>query len=201
MITIYNFPRGARGLRVAWLCEEMGLAYEVKKLSYPTDASYRQLNPLGSVPFLVDGDVQMNESAAMMLYVAERHGPTPLLPPRTSPHYARAVQMTVFSEASLGAGLSVLMEAHFGAPACDKDNWSVRAQLQRIDKALGFVEQMLGDQPYLTGDAPSIADLAIVTGLAMRQGALGQAPSAKLAAYRDRLTARPAYARASERCA
>ena len=100
MITIHNFPRGARGLRVAWLCEEMGLAYEVKKLSFPTDAAYRQLNPLGSVPFLEDGNVRMNESAAMMIYVAERYGPTPLLPERTSPHYARALQMTVFSEAT-----------------------------------------------------------------------------------------------------
>ena len=201
MITIHNFPRGARGLRVAWLCEEMGLAYDVRTLGFPTDAAYRQLNPLGSVPFLTDGVVQMNESAAMLLYLAERHGPTPFLPERTSPHFARAVQLTVFSEATLGAELNVLMEARFGAPEADKDNWSVRAQGARTDKALAFVEQMLGDQAYLAGDGPTIADIAITTALGMRQGALGQAPSPRLAAYRERLIARPAYVRAAERIA
>jgi len=201
MITLYNFPRGARGLRVAWLCEEMGLAYDVHKLGFPTDAAYRQLNPLGSVPFLVDGDVQINESTAMLLYLAERYGPTPFLPERTSPRFARVVQMTVFSEATLGAGLNVLMEARFGAPEADKDNWSVRAQGNRTDHALAFIEHILGAQEFLTGDGPTIADIAIATALGMRQGALGQAPSARLAAYRERTVARPAYARAVARIA
>jgi glutathione S-transferase len=201
MITIYNFPRGARGLRVAWLCEELGLAYDVRKLGFPTDAAYRQLNPLGSVPFLTDGDVQMNESSAMLLYLAERYGPTPFLPERTSPDFARVVQLTVFSEATLGAGLNVLMEARFGAPEADKDNWSVRAQGSRSNKALAFLEQMLGDRDYLAGDGPTIADLAVTTALGMRQGALGQAPSPRLAAYRENLIARPAYASAAERIA
>lgn len=44
MITIYNFARGgARGVRVMWLCEEMGLPYEVVGLPYPVPESYRAL--------------------------------------------------------------------------------------------------------------------------------------------------------------
>ncbi|WP_232537524.1 hypothetical protein [Cystobacter fuscus] len=43
MIKIYNFPRGARGLRVMWLCEEMGLPYQVEKVSFPTSDAYRAL--------------------------------------------------------------------------------------------------------------------------------------------------------------
>ncbi len=79
MITVYNFARGARGLRVIWQCEEMGLAYRVETVTYPTPASYRALNPLGSVPYLEDDDggVGMSESVAMMLYLADRYGPTP----------------------------------------------------------------------------------------------------------------------------
>ena len=199
MLTIYNFPRGARGMRVAWLCEEMGVPYEVRKLSFPTDAEYRQLNPLGSVPFLVDGEVQINESVAMLLYVAERYGPTPWLPERTSPHFGRTLQMTVFSEATLGGGLNVLMAVRYGAPESEKNNWSVRTQSGRTDQALAYVEQILGDREYLAGDGPTIADVAIATALGMRQGALGQAPSPVLAAYRERLMDRPAYQRALER--
>ncbi|MEQ1754204.1 MAG: glutathione S-transferase family protein [Micropepsaceae bacterium] len=201
MIKIYNFPRGARGLRVAWQCEEMGLSYEIEKLTFPTGPEYRKLNPLGSVPFLVDGDAKINESVAIMLYLAQRHGPTPLLPDAKDPAFARVVQMTVFSEATLGAGLNVLMAARFAAPEGDKENWSVRMQRERNEHALAYVEQLLGDRPYLTGDSLTIADIAIVTALNMRQGALGQMPSEKLGAYRDRLVARPAYERARDRAA
>ena len=70
MIKIYDFPHGARGLRVAWLCEEMGLAQTFVPVSFPPDRSYRALNPFGTVPFLQDGNVSMSESVAMMFYIA-----------------------------------------------------------------------------------------------------------------------------------
>jgi glutathione S-transferase len=198
-IKIYNFPRGARGLRAMWVCEEMGLAYDVAKVTFPTDETYRQKNPLGSVPFLEDGAVAINESIAIMFYLAERYGPTPLLPSRDDPAFARVMQMCVFSEATLGAGLNTLMMAHFAAPEADKKNWSVKATEGRVDQALVYVEGLLGNAPYLAGAQFSLADIAIATALGMRQGALGQAPSAKLGAYRDRMMARPAYERAKVR--
>ncbi len=198
-IKIYNFPRGARGLRAMWVCEEMGLGYDVAKVTFPTDEAYRRLNPMGSVPFLEDGAVAINESVAVMLYLAERYGPTPLLPSRDDPALARVMQLCVFSEATLGAGLNTLMMAHFAAPEADKKNWSVKATEGRVDQALAYVEQLLGDAPYLAGAQFSLADIAIATALGMRQGALGQAPSAKLGAYRDRMMARPAYERAKAR--
>ena len=54
MITIHNFPRGARGVRVFWTCEEMGLPYARAVVTYPPSPEYLALNPLGSVPFLED---------------------------------------------------------------------------------------------------------------------------------------------------
>src|SRR5262249_28621153 len=58
MMTVHNFARGARGLRVMWLCEEMGLAYDVRNHPFPVGADYRTLHPMGTVPFLQDsGDV------------------------------------------------------------------------------------------------------------------------------------------------
>lgn len=200
-IKIYNFPRGARGLRAMWVCEEMSLAYDVAKVSFPTGDAYRKMNPMGSVPFLEDGAVAINESVAIMLYLAERYGPTPLLPGRDDPAFARVLQMCVFSEATLGAGLNTLMAAHFVAPEADKRNWSVRATEGRVDQALAYIEHLLGDNAYAAGAAFSLADIAITTALGMRQGALGQAPSPKLGAYRDRMMTRPAYERAKARAA
>jgi glutathione S-transferase len=200
MIKIHNFARGARGLRVMWLCEEMGLAYQVEKVAYPPSKAYLTLNPLGSVPFLEDeGGVAINESIAMLIYVAERYGPTPFLPPKTDPAFARALQMSVFAEASIGGALNTLMAAHFGAPDADKRNWSVRGVEGNVERAFAYVQGILGDNPYLAGKAPTIADLAITTTLGIWQGALGKAVPEKLVPYRERLAARPAYQRAREK--
>lgn len=199
MIRITNFERGARGLRVMWLCEEMGLPYEFVRETWPTSDAYRAKNPLGSVPFLEDGAVAINESAAMLLYVAAKYGPTPLLPEKDDPRFARVLQMTVFSEASFGAGMNVLMAAHFGAPEADKKNWSQRVQDQVSEKSLAFIEGVLGDQPYLAGADVTLADIAIATSLGVWVGALGKTLPDKLIAYRQRLADRPAYKRAREK--
>jgi glutathione S-transferase len=200
MIKIHNFKRGVRGLRAHWVCEEMDLPYEVKNFDYPPPASYMALNPLGSVPFLEDdGGVAINESVAMMLYIAERYGPTPLLPAKNDPALARVLQMTVFGETALGAPMNTLMAAHFTAPEIDKKNWSVRGTEQRVEKAITYVEEMLGDNPYLAGEAFTLADISISTAFGMWKGALGKAVPGKIAAYRDRLAARPAYQRAQKK--
>src|SRR6195256_6800265 len=117
MIRIHDFARGARGLRVGWQCEEMGLPYRFETVSFPPSAAYRALNPLGSVPFLQDGGgVAINESIAMMLYLAQKYGPTPLLPGKDDPTLARVLQMTVFGETAIGMNLNPMLEARFVAP-------------------------------------------------------------------------------------
>jgi glutathione S-transferase len=194
MIRIYNFPRGVRGLRVGWLCLEMGLDYEAVAVDFPTDAAYRAKNPLGSVPFLEDEDgVAINESVAMLLYVTQRYGPTPLMPGPDDPDLARVLQMTVFSEASLGGVMNPLMEAKFGAPEADKRNWSVSACEARVEAGLAYVEHGLGQGPFLAGDRFTVADIAIATTLGLWRGALDKTLSEPFAAYHARATARPAW--------
>jgi glutathione S-transferase len=184
-----------------WLCEEMGLPYEVEFIGFPVSEAYRAKNPLGSVPFLEDGDVAINESVAMVLYLGERYGPTPLLPGKNDPALARVLQMAVFSEATFGSGMNTLMMAKFAAPEPDKQNWSVTAQESRSDTALGLLSKALGDQPYLAGKGFTIADICNHTALAMWDGALKKAVPENLRAYRERCGARAAYQRAQERAA
>jgi glutathione S-transferase len=200
MIKIHNFNRGARGLRAFWVCEEMGLPYHAETFAYPPPPSYRALNPLGSVPFLEDdGGVAINESVAIMLYLAQKYGPTPLLPAKDDPTLARVLQMTVFGETTLGAQMNTLMAAHFMAPDADKKNWSVRGTEARVEQAIGYVADILGDKPYLAGPNFTLADISISTAFGMWKGALGKVIPDKLAAYRDRLAARPAYQRAQQK--
>jgi len=200
MIRLHNFARGARGLRLFWQCEEMGLPYQVETVSFPPSAAYRALHPLGTVPFLEDdGGVAIHESVAIMLYLAERYGPTPLLPGKQDPALARVLEGTVFGEATLGAAINPLLAARFGAPEADKRNWSVRAQEARVEQALRYLAERLGENPFLVGPSLTLADLSVACALGIWRGGLDGALPDRLVAYRERLAARPAYQRALAR--
>jgi glutathione S-transferase len=200
MLKIHHAPR-ARGLRVIWLCEEMGVPYEIAKVSFPPGDDYKKLNAMGSVPFLEDdGGVAINESVAMLLYIAQKYGPTPLLPGPNDPAFARTLQMTVFGEATIGMWGNVQMGAKFFAPDEHKDNWSVREARARMLRAFAYAAGMLERGPWMAGDAFTVADISVGYGVGIARSPFFQmegelAPS--LLAYHDRLTARPAYQRAA----
>lgn len=195
MITIHNFSRGVRGIRVVWQCEEMGLPWRAVGFEFPVPPEYRAKYPLGSVPFLEDdGGVAMAESVAMMLYLAQRYGPTPLFPSEPAA-MARVLQLTVASEAALGGLMNPMMGTKFAAPADQKTNWTDGFCAARVTDGLAYAESLLeGD--YFVGDTLTLADIAISTSLGMWDGALGKEVPSKLAAHRQRMMARPAYERA-----
>ena len=93
--------RAARSFRPLWTLEELGLPYGLRMLPFPPrvlSRGYLELNPLGTVPLLIEDDgTRMTESAAICQYLCVRHGPTPL---NVEPH-----------EADYGAYLNFL---HFG---------------------------------------------------------------------------------------
>jgi len=96
--------KGARSLRAAWTLEEMGLDYELHVLPFPPRVfakEYKQLNPLGTVPFLVDGDVRMTESSGIAKYLVDRYGPTPLAVGVADPEYGAYLNWLFYSDATL----------------------------------------------------------------------------------------------------
>jgi hypothetical protein len=108
MIVIHDFPHGARGLRVGWLCEEMGLPYAMKPVSFPTDSASRSLNPFGTVPFLQHGEISMTESIAMLFYVAQQYD---MLLSNGDSRQTKVLQFTLFGEATLASPMSPLRRA------------------------------------------------------------------------------------------
>jgi glutathione S-transferase len=201
MMTIHNFASGARGLRIMWLCEEMGLAYSVKTHVFPVSKAYRELNPLGTVPLLEDdGGVALNESVAIMLYIAQTYGPTPLLPSGEPARLAPCLQWTLFGETEIGMNLNPLLAAHFMAGEADKRNWSVIGLEQRLQRAVDYTARAVRGSDYLVGSLLSLADISVSCGLSIWEGALGGKLPPELRTYQDRLRARPAYERATTQC-
>jgi glutathione S-transferase len=103
MITLYHCA-AARSFRPLWTLEELGLPYDLKMLPFPPRVlakEYLGLNPLGTIPLLIDGDTRMTESAAISHYLVARYGPTPLSVGVDEPDFGAFLNWLHFGEATL----------------------------------------------------------------------------------------------------
>ncbi|MCW8843652.1 MAG: glutathione S-transferase, partial [Rhodobacteraceae bacterium] len=67
-----------RSFRPLWALEEIGIDYQLEVLPFPPRARHKpffDINPLGTVPFLRDGETAMTESSAICQYLADRYAP------------------------------------------------------------------------------------------------------------------------------
>ena len=190
-----DFAKGlVRDLRVRWAFEEIGESYAVEKFgaANPRPEDYVKWQPFEQVPAFRDGEVEIFESGAILLYLAEKHD---ALLPKDEQARWRAISW-------LFAGLNSV------EPSCtryfaysvfnaDKD-WAAgatEAVLPLLRQKLKRVTDALGDQQWLAGEF-SIADIMMVTVLNSLKGTDFVAEYPTLAAYQQRATARPAYQRA-----
>ena len=119
MILLYHCV-SARSFRPLWALEELSLKYELNMLAFPPrviDKSYLQLNPLGTVPLLRDGDVHMTESVAICHYLGVKYGPSRLIVDPTEPDYGAFLNWLHFGEATLTFPQTIVLRyERFEAP-------------------------------------------------------------------------------------
>ena len=200
MLTLHFAPR-SRAVRIAWMLEEMGLSYDLKRyvLGDPQTRSpdFRtNVHPMGRVPVLEDGDTQIMESGAILEYLLARHGDGRFRPDTDSNAFPAYLQWLHYSEGMLMPQVnSYMVETFFLPPERQSEVHAKRAK-KLLGQMLVPVNAALDGQNYLAGDF-SAAD--VMTGSAAITAKsigieMGQMPH--LAAYVERLTARPAYQKA-----
>src|SRR5690242_10517287 len=81
-LTLYDFPQSGNAQKVRLLLAELGLEFEHRHVPHtrPRPDWYLELNPFGGVPYVVDGDVALAESQAILRYLAVREGRDDLYP-------------------------------------------------------------------------------------------------------------------------
>ena len=196
---VYHGKR-TRSFRVVWMLEELGLDYEVVPMPFPSTGNEElaKVNPLTTVPTLVDGEVVMTESVAMLEYIGRRYGPTPLAPPPSDPSYGDYLNYLHYGEASLVAPFSQIMFTRWMAPDDQKENWTAQHLASYFIRRAAHLETVLEGRPYLAGDAFTAADISCGYGLRLAGLAgLTKQYGPVLKAYIATLAERPAYKRAS----
>jgi glutathione S-transferase len=191
-----DFARGqVRDLRVRWALEEAGLPYRTRllELGDQDKPEYRALQPFGQVPALEEDGFVLFESGAIVLHVGER---CETLLPKEPWARARATQWLIAALNSIEPFvINVALIDLFYA----NEEW---AKLRRpgavelVEKRLSALSKSLGDKPYLDDDRFTAGDLMMATVLRILKHTDIVTSDARLAAYIERCTARPAFERA-----
>ena len=198
---LYTCAR-SRGLRATWAAEEAGVDIDLKILPFPPRylaPEYMSVNPLGTVPMLVDGETQLTESCAIAHYLATRSGYTDLAIAPGGRDYGEYLDYTYHADATITFPQTVYMR--FVLFEKDKGLQEAgHAYAKWFHKRLIKIEQRLETGEFLCADRFTVADICVGYALILAQSVgLDEGVPDSLKAYRERLTARPAYQRAFAR--
>jgi glutathione S-transferase len=201
MITLYHC-HAARSFRPLWMLEELGLPYELKMLPFPPRVlakDYMAINPLGTIPFMIDGDTRMTESSGICHYLGTRHGPTPLVVGVDEPAYGAYLNWMFFSDATLTFPQTLVLrytqlepeERRNPQVAGDYAKWFL-GRLRAVEAATGQAE-------WLCAGRFTAADVTIGYALRLADNiGLSKDFGPNVAAYWQRLQQRDGYSRAVE---
>ena len=200
LITLKWAPPLVRGLvrdlRARWALEEAELPYEVIQIGQDEQHSVPHLacQPFGQVPVLLDGEVTLFESGAIVQYIAERSS---VLLPAEPAARARVTSWMFAAVSTLEPAASNLQEVDwFHAEA----QWAEARRPAVVDLLrlrFGSLSDWLRDRDHVAG-AFSAADILVTSVLRMVRHTDLVAESPVLAAYQARCEARPAFRRALE---
>jgi len=183
VITLYNAARCPYAARARIVLAEKALEVEVVEIDLSDRPAWLyEKNPTGRVPVIEeDGGTPLPESVVIMEFLEERYPEPPLLP--SDPADRAAVRCLIFRDDGLTDPYYAFRRGEEGAR-------------EELDAALGGLDAMLAEQPYLGGAEYSLADIAYVPWLLRARDMLGVELDAfpALVDWLGRLEERPAIA-------
>lgn len=189
-VTLYHHPF-SRASNVVWMLEEVGVDYALRWVDIMAGGQktpeFLKLNPMGKLPVLVDGAAVVSESAAIALYLGDRHAAGRLAPALDDPARGTYLRWAFFSPSVLEpAAAAKASGGEFNAGAV---GWGT------YESMLDATEVAVGNGPYLLGERFTMADTILggTLGFMLRFKMIEARPA--FTAYAKRLEERPAYQR------
>jgi glutathione S-transferase len=201
MLTVHHLGK-SQSERIVWLCEELGVPYELKRYARApllAPADYKALHPIGTAPVITDGDLVMAESGAIVQYIVSTYGGGRLALGAGHPDFAAFLFWFHFANGTLQALMGRCML--LARLKLADDNPVLAAQRERLDRAFDLVEARTNEAEYLGGGELTTADIMTGFSLTTMRHFLPYdfARLPGLRAYLNRIGARPAYRRAMEK--
>jgi len=192
-----------RSVRALWALEELGLDYELHTMPFPPrvlEKSYKEINPLGTVPYLIDGETEISESCAICHYLAEKYGDGNLLVDKSHPEYGAFLNWLYYSDATITFPQAVMLRYSVLEP-------DERKSAQVVEDYKGFflgrlrkLESALENRKYLCAERFTIADICVGFSLIFAKNILNieEAFTPNIARYYEHLSKRPAFITATK---
>jgi glutathione S-transferase len=201
MITLYHCA-AARSFRPLWTLEELGQPYELKMLPFPPRVfakEYLGINPLGTIPLLLDGETRMTESAGIAQYLVSRYGPTPLAVDVDEPDYGAFINWLYFGEATLTFPQTLVLRYTQLEPEERRSPQVATDYAKWFFGRLRAVEAVTAKSDTLCAGRFTAADISVGYALLLAQRiGLSRDFGPAVAAYWQRLQMRDGFRRAVE---
>ena len=195
------YANPSRAIRPRWLLEEIGVPYDLVRLNLDAGdqrkPEYLAINPNGTVPTLVDGDLTLFESAAICEYLADEFPDKDLAPPLGTSERGLYYQWMHYAMSSLDAHVITIFHHTSVLPEAERIPALAEECTHRLAAAIEVVERALQGREYILGSTFGAADV-MVGSCVIWAGSAGLVAPERTAthAYAARLAARPAFRRA-----
>ena len=192
-IRLFRHPISGHSHRVELYLSLLGLPYELVHVDLMAGAhkqpEFLAKNPFGQVPVIEDGDVMLADSAAILVYLAERYDEAGKFWPRTPQGKAAVQRWLSIASGPLVAGPAAARRARILGGKLDYEHAvAVTKQL------FGVLESELSTRSFLVGSEPTLADLALYAYVARApEGDISLEPYAAVRAWLGRIEALPGF--------
>ena len=166
MITLFHAP-GSRSVRIIWLLEELGLEYKLETIKRgEINKAFIDANPFSKLPTIIDNNIVMSESVAIVQYILQKYGEGRLEPDHNSHEYAEYLQWLNFGESVLiDPIVSILINKIF-RPEEHRHEYSIQSAEQSFAKTIKTLNSIMEGRAYIMGDDFTAAD--IINGYTLR---------------------------------
>jgi len=197
---LYYVPRTRAG-RARWMLEELGVPYQLVRLD-PSKKENRQpdylaVHPLGHVPALTDGDTHLIESAAIVMYLADKFADKKLAPAPGTAERGQYYQWISFAMTTVEPPLvDIMMHTRF-LPEDQRNPKALEKARERLKEVCTMIEKRLEGRQFVAGNQFTAADLVLggVLGWGAMMGAITGYPN--IERYVKSIQDRPAYKKAN----
>ena len=197
---ILHYAQNSRAVRVAWLLEELGLQYTIKKYALGDEEmrspNYLKISPLGRVPVLEDADNTLTESGAIIQYIITKYAKREFIPDIENENFSSYLQWFHFAEGMIMPQMNIIVVETILLPPERKNEVNVKRATNLLSRMLQAVETHMVGREYLAGEL-SAADMMTGHAVIMSEK-LGVDFTEKpnLQRYTKRLMNRPALKKA-----
>ncbi|WP_424968493.1 glutathione S-transferase family protein [Dinoroseobacter sp. S375] len=192
-VKLYRNPKSGHCHRVELMMALLGVAYETIDLDMMNGAhkapDYLKLSPLGQVPAIDDNGTILSDSNAILTYLVHRYGDAATWSGSTPVEKAEIQRWLSIAAGEIASGPAAARLANvFGAPL-DRE-----AAMAKAHKLFAVMDAVLGRQPFLAAQRPTLADIAAYSYVAHApEGGVSLAGYPSIVAWIGRIEALPGF--------